>query len=528
MKYFILSIVTVLVWPISPFCQTFEFVKSFKVENHEAMAWHGGNDLVIIGTQYGPKAIHSILGERVNPDEFSNTYSTQREFPLRVEKNSTDGVKMGIIGNGGNYLVPCVYEKINPWIFGYCIAERDGKYFMISSKGKITPLGDDVQEASIVMTGIAACENKREKVGLINEDGQLIVDFKYRAIEKIRSFDNHDFGMVTFSDNSYEDGLIDNTGKILLPIVKGNKFKTAGHRLFVGRGSKSGVLEKDGSINFTIPFGIMDLPISPFGERVGQFGVYTVGSGREAKYGIIDSNYNVVMPAKYPLLVMLNDIYALASGCGFFPSKDCSRLDAIINVLGDTILIDSFEIPLQVMGTNAIIATTDHKNIGYYWYDSKGEKILPYPISIPSWGFKVGDELKIISIKRKNQNYCHLFNGEGKVVTMDSFLSTSLIENTDLIWVEKDKGQYGVMDVNGTQIVPNELTWPILVFRDERLINKDPNSVVGFMGIRKGKATIFNKKGDVIFEKEGKFSVFTNDYLWLKKDTSYDIYKINW
>ncbi|MBK9016340.1 MAG: WG repeat-containing protein [Saprospiraceae bacterium] len=227
-------IFSLLIVPIAINAQQFEFVKSVDLKLNNETIIYTANDLVVSGPQYGNKIIYSLTGQSVNPDEFSIAMS-DHSMPLKVAKRTPNGEKYGLIGRKGQYLIPCEYDAINSWEFGYTIAKKDKILFMVDTSGNVFPLGDEVQSARIVMTGIAACKNKYGKYGLKDKKGTLIVDYKYKDISIVSNLEKEDFGVALVHDSNHNLGLIDGEGNLVLPFSNENSYKATKSHLFIGK-----------------------------------------------------------------------------------------------------------------------------------------------------------------------------------------------------------------------------------------------------------------------------------------------------
>ncbi|MBK9016341.1 MAG: hypothetical protein IPM82_20990 [Saprospiraceae bacterium] len=221
------------------------------------------------------------------------------------------------------------------------------------------------------------------------------------------------------------------------------------------------------------------------------------------KCGIIDSNYNIVVPAKYRTLLMSDDYYAMGTDCSLMSPGNCSKMVAIINMFGDTILYDSFNLTTQFLGSNALMTSKKVKE--WYWYNEKGSLVLPFAINWPNWVYRENAIAEVLPIKALNSNEIYLYDKIGKMLTNEAFTSATLIEDSPFIWVEETKGKFGILNIEGKWIVQSELGWPYSTFSNKNLSKDESEYLTGFIGTQGNYTVIYDKTGHKKFEEEGRY-----------------------
>ena len=220
------------------------------------------------------------------------------------------GGKWGFIDRNGNEIIPCMYDYTEGFSEGLAGVKKGGKWGFIDRNGnEIIPCMYDYTEG--FSEGLAGVK-KGGKWGFIDRNGNEIIPCKYYYTEGFSE------GMA-YVEIELEEGrqfaYIDKTGiqrytstdTIYGPReIKKYDFKSYSHGMVgVWNNGKYGYIDKMG--NVVIPFGKFDKYDDVYYEsKVDLFIVM-----KDWKYGIIDRNYNELVPLIY------DDIYPFFEGCAF-------------------------------------------------------------------------------------------------------------------------------------------------------------------------------------------------------------------
>lgn len=222
--------------------------------------------------------------------------------------------------NTGKIIIPARFDRA--WNFSEGIAGVliDGVVSFIKEDGKPAfeqtfPIyyDDNFDEIAFQFhNGLCVMRTMNGKWGMINTKGEWAVEPIYSTISAPRN----GFRIVCDSDKY---GLVTIDGQPALPLVY--------DRIRLASASKGFVLEKDGiakevdaDLNVTIPFVYDRLCVLESchdqtyeEERVPKYWRYDVGYGS----GVIDSDGNVIIPAKYYMVRIVNDhLFEVEITCG--------------------------------------------------------------------------------------------------------------------------------------------------------------------------------------------------------------------
>ncbi len=140
--------------------------------------------------------------------------------------------------------------------------------------------------------------NQKGLIGYADQDGNEVIKCQY---ESGQAFENG----VAIVTKGGKSGIIDATGNVLLPL-KYSKIQTWGNNLYlIQEGKKMGLTDKKGTITLPVEYSLISSPNCYGKALIAQGGKqnpipnekksYMLG----AKYGIIDANGNVLVPASY-------------------------------------------------------------------------------------------------------------------------------------------------------------------------------------------------------------------------------------
>jgi hypothetical protein len=441
-----------------------------------------------------------------------------------MAKKTVLGEKYGSIGLDGKMVNPFVYDEIDPWLFGYAIATKGNDFYMIDTLGKEYPLVGDFERVAMVMDGVAWCRNDNRKYGLINKEGKMLAEMKYEDITWLNYKNSKFQDWAIIEDANGRKGLIDKSGKMIVPLTHNSSFTGSGGKVYVKMGKKTGVLKSDNSIDFSCPFEL-DRTFSMMGfDR--KFEIYKERINNSLKEGIVDTNFNIVIPAKHNNLSLTNDYIV-----GFyerFPMM--GGKSGALNMRGDTILQMVYS-NILCRSNNDIVAAKGKRE--WYWFDLTGRQILSFPVyHIKDRGMTVKYQLEAMPIQKDSSGGYALYNRQGVMVTKDPFENINYTTYPNYFLTKKAE-KYGVLSVNGDQLLPcefDQISWFVSNFDYiSSALELDSSLVKGIIATKNGKSIIYDTSGKKkLFEGDGSVGQINSDYLWLRKESGYDVYKINW
>ncbi len=220
--------------------------------------------------------------------------------------------------NTGEIIIPAQYNRAWNFSEGIAAVLKDGAISFINADGKqafdaVFPIyyQDDYNDiAPQFHNGRCVMRSTENKWGLINTSGEWVVEPVYTSIYAPK----HGYRIVT--DGS-KYGLMSESGKIALPLDYDFIRPASDHAGFVL--AKDGFAkEVDVNLNVTIPFiydglyllDYVDLYRSRISQENGtsrivvpKYWRYDVGEGS----GVIDNQGNVIIPAKYYMVRIVDD-----------------------------------------------------------------------------------------------------------------------------------------------------------------------------------------------------------------------------
>ena len=201
--------------------------------------------------------------------------------------------------NTGKIIIEGRYERAWNVSEGLAAVCRDNMIGFVNVEGKEVipcqyPTSDHVinRMGYAFHKGYATITNSKNECGMINKQGELVVDTIYDCI-----WSPSDCGVRIFQDDS-NYGLMDLQGNILVPLQYDNIW-CEGERLFATKNGVMALLDKTGKVLkpscSSYDFTPMYLVTDEYKEHPTGYFKYYVG----ACQGIIDSNGKMVIPAIY-------------------------------------------------------------------------------------------------------------------------------------------------------------------------------------------------------------------------------------
>lgn len=199
--------------------QSLKWIKTIPFqEKHTAQYYFwGGKTLVIRGSK------HAKICQPDGTHKSDSTYyhiSTENPTSfILASKGSERNELFGIVDIEGREKTRFDFDWAAGIHFGYAILMKGGKGYLADSVGTLKPIpGGPYKSLHVLRPGLIVAQNAQDFKGLINNNGDTVIMFKYGGI--YTTFAPHIFlvtkGPYTLFDE-YE-GLIDDTGKELVPI----------------------------------------------------------------------------------------------------------------------------------------------------------------------------------------------------------------------------------------------------------------------------------------------------------------------
>lgn len=262
------------------------------------------------------KIITNPIYEQIN-------INTGNDAMHQVKKNE----KWGFINSAGKEVIPCIYEVASGFSDGWALVskgEHEGGYqvrYFIDKTGKtvLKPKFAKIEGLYPFSEGLAVIKiGINGPKGFIDKTGKMIIQPKF--------FDVYGFknGIAQYDEGDDKFGLIDKTGKIIIP-AKYSAIQNLQNDLFlVQENSNWGVINKKGEAVIPIQFEYLSIvsPNSLLAKRNGVFSIidfknktlqtikkqYEVvicydtnllAVANNEKYGIINTNEQIIVPLKY-------------------------------------------------------------------------------------------------------------------------------------------------------------------------------------------------------------------------------------
>lgn len=176
--------------------------------------------------------------------------------------------------------------------------------------------------------------NEKGLIGFADQNGNEVIKCQY---ESAQAFNNG----VAIVIKAGKSGMIDATGNMLLPL-KYSQIQTWGNSMYlIQEGKKMGLTDNKGTIILPAEYSLISKPNCYGKALIGKGGKSTPITGEKknymfgAKYGIIDANGNILIPANY------KGLYEFSyDPKGLSPYKEGKRLEFSYHATTDTLTTD--------------------------------------------------------------------------------------------------------------------------------------------------------------------------------------------
>lgn len=394
------------------------------------------SDLPLIEVKKGEKVgvIDAASLKVVLPAEYD--YISFSEGLFEIEKDR----KTGYADAEGRIIIPCKYgyrEISNYYGEGPILVQENGKLRLVDEKtGKTVATCNTTATYSSFSgfsSGMAVLQEKDGKDGLLDNTGKLVVPCIY---EEIKKFDMHVFkGELTAAKKNGKWGFIDKTGKVIIPF------------------------EYDEIATVSIDSNQCD-------EKMGV--------SKNGKWGMINMNGQLEIPCKFDFF---DGWFAYGLACAQIGSKY-----VYINLQGKIVLAGDYDMARSFKDGVAKV----EKGNSTYMINTKGEKVnlFTYPSDFRDGLCVVGK-----FSKEESKLYYGYADKKGKLAIPYEFEKAYKFED-GIAKVQKD-GKWGYIDTNGNWIIYHEFD-TIYEFSAEGVAE----------GMQNGKWGLLTKEGDYVFPCE--------------------------
>lgn len=331
--------------------------------------------------------------------------------------------KSGITNFKGDTIVPCIYDNAHFVIKQQLVlVELDKKYGLIDVSGKnVVPLGlynrigDFEQGIAIVWQG--------KKNGCIDSTGKLIVPCQYDYIELY-------YNESIRVDLNQQSGLLDLTGKVLVPIGKYTNITPPwGEKTFcVSAQGKVGFINTQGKE--IVPLGKYDA-VSPF-----QNGFSRVE--KEGNMGYINKDGEEILPCHYIISKEeFQNGYAVAGM--HYGDKDGFGL---VDTMGNEVIPCVYSAVSQLY--NGLALVEDNLKCGFF--DATGKEVISFGKYSTALPFSEG----LAAVR--SQGRMGYINPSDEVVI--PFKYDRCYPFSDGYAIVRNKGKYGMINKAGEEVIP--------------------------------------------------------------------------
>jgi len=365
---------------------------------------------------------------------------------LAGKKDSTQTLRYGLFDNTGKNILPLKYLEIKKLGYGFYVAKESDFWSLFRwYQNETLPITDGLVDVT-EFSREKAILNRQHRYGMINTDGQIVLPFEYRKIER-RFPEYHAFPFA-------EAQLVNASGKIIRKYFLDSIQPLSPHLFLVTLGGNLGVMKSDGSFVFFNEYDSVTTVREPL-----------LVVWKNGKAGLIDTLHHIVLPCQFnkiaPLPHRLWEV-TTASRRHFYDSSGKNR----------TLHVDN----LQSFSEGYVVASQQQK---YGLLDSTLQwKILPayqaignvkhglipvkqqglYGVINLDNQFVISPVVDSIAIISQNLMIYHDNGGWGTLQPngKDYFFSRGSYEilPEGTIRFQNDSGRYGLLDDKGRKILP--------------------------------------------------------------------------
>ncbi len=257
-----------------------EFTKSYKIPTNENSHQVYLNEFT---GEAGKKGFKNTSGKIIIPAIYDKVASFN-EGRAMVSKNNL----FGYVDEKGNEIVPIQYQDVDLWFYhGVALVKKYNQWGLVDSNGNtlVSPQYDEISPSNLFREHVKwLTVQKKDKYGLIDERGKLILPLNYEAIE------NYADSFFYVRQNG-KVSLLDRQLKTLLPFT----YEHIDYETFIQKNKASvklngkwGYIDNNGREILAVKYDNL------YGFSEGLFAVEL-----DHKVGFVDLKGNVVIPLQY-------------------------------------------------------------------------------------------------------------------------------------------------------------------------------------------------------------------------------------
>ena len=227
----------------------------------------------------------------------NNNKSYKELYKIRVN------TKFGIMDERGSIIAEPQYDDAGLVSFDMIRVESEGKNWFLDSNGGLLPLPNGIQDVNPFYGEFAVYENNRDKVGLINRDGEIVVEAIYKEIA-VDVYNNKTNGYIV-KDTLGKEGYIDVNGILVQPCIYEYLGRCRDDRICFKLNGKSGYLNHLGNVviepiyeyvySFSNGLGVVkkdgiSMVIDPNGNKIDEIAYDNILTGFRDNRAFISSN----------------------------------------------------------------------------------------------------------------------------------------------------------------------------------------------------------------------------------------------
>jgi len=281
-----------------------------------------------IGKFEGGVAFAKISGRKDGfIDELGNAITENKS---RINENIIKGSQFGLWGlenNEGEVILPFEFSKIQDFIDGRAIAEREYKYGVIDDQGKIV-IPIEYDEIVDFTNGIAIvmiwANNREQYYGVVGENGNIIIPIEFSTIDTFID------GVAVIGKNETY-GYINDQGKIIIPLEYTDLIKLGNGAIIAKKDGCYGVIDQKGETLFPFLYEYIEEysdglavvsnnyqdwgVVNKAGETIIPFEYNKIGEFIDGKakarkghyWGVINQKGKTIIPFKFDSIEELSD-----------------------------------------------------------------------------------------------------------------------------------------------------------------------------------------------------------------------------
>lgn len=232
---------------------------------------------VVMTTGSNKLAIVNMSGTQITGFDYQlsrTPYNSDGTYIL--VKNTSNGLKHGVIDTVGNTIIPFIYDHIHPYRNDLALVELDGKIGMVDRNGKV--------QGEIKYDQITKLEEEKiqvqidDRTGFIDRYGKTVEALKHKGFESL------DDKFIHFTGAHESRWIVNTVAMDTFAILRDERFGKQGFAR-VTRDGKRGMIDRTGKFVLPIEY-----------DLIYQFRNGVLLVQKNGKYGLLDEELKVVEP----------------------------------------------------------------------------------------------------------------------------------------------------------------------------------------------------------------------------------------